>query len=898
LNVKTTETRKSKGIVKAAKGKVVKKHADRSSGDLLKAIKAMAKTGYSFDIRGGKFISIKADGEKEIESAELREMCNPVLERHARGIINRYIPGKGCPTKDKLIRDGLWDSMPAVIKDMLEGKAKKKAEKKDKKGSSDEDSEVSPEAASDKSPGASQAAGKQFSRLGDAITALILKGYEYEGILRMLRIGSIYDRGFPVLGDTWKASGTDKEHVNLAARIGSKKNAPVNKGEPTKASLIEEGLWEKFPAEVRRVIETGQDDLFLFCDPAVAEECAPRWDSFPWWLKIMSAAEKTEIVTDDRPGNVSNRNIFDRQKLAWLLSREITGKGNAAPMIERIFYPVRNGYLYRVVEHIARIRVQRKPVVGDIEESVQEYLASKKTEVKAGVPMHLISRRKRDNFDIAGKGEAELPPWINIFEKENYFTMIDRSTALANMPLSILCEDFMGDVYYPYKKFLADDIYWRNKEKEKETIDQRISDFFGSFTHMKHPYKSVTEELLSRFGIAYEPGKHSKEPGLALRAIFDSGKAETLRNKIVAYFSRLEGEKKPVNELYPGDSVRFAGDIWIVKRVDTKNREAQLLSMTSHTNLTLKPDKKKKMVTVLDKASVFAVSDDMPSWAPELSGEAPAGEAVPEAGESGEAAGIAPDSGASEEPLYVKVKDGRPLDNVKDFRNIKDVNELTRGLIEVIMSVLLSRERQSGEERPSGETVLTLAFSSRLSGLEESKLRDVIAEIDRLKKKDGFDKLLKNLRIINSFTGKAQLESELAAGGVSSDNPDTVTFVFAPDDENGELGLTGPNVKYVAINEKDVNGKTFDPMTYYYPLVEIVTLSLMQYHLDAPAWFMHTFLRRQMGMDIGDVNIDDFVDMGTDAFLLFDLIEKVKRHDIDGLPERYVRIQRAFDKAV
>ena len=218
------------------------------------------------------------------------------------------------------------------------------------------------------------------------------------------------------------------------------------------------------------------------------------------------------------------------------------------------------------------------------------------------------------------------------------------------------------------------------------------------------------------------------------------------------------------------------------------------------------------------------------------------------------------------------------------LRDLRQEDELVKNMIETIISILLSAD--------ANEPKLVLAFHNKIFDFDKNqKLKRLIEKLEELKNKKGFDKLLKNLTIIKDINTKVDLSSEkLKSKGIDIKDKDTQVFMFAPDTQRETFTDLHIGIKSVYINE----GNSFNPNFDYYPLAEVVTISLVKYHTDYTAKHILNILKR-LGDDLSEFNLADIIDDENNIFLIFKLIPKAKRQSEDM--KRYNRINNLIDSA-
>ncbi len=112
---------------------------------------------------------------------------------------------------------------------------------------------------------------------------------------------------------------------------------------------------------------------------------------------------------------------------------------------------------------------------------------------------------------------------------------------------------------------------------------------------------------------------------------------------------------------------------------------------------------------------------------------------------------------------------------------------------------------------------IVLIFENKIGGANSSIILDVFEEIKRLKKTPKYKRFLKNLRIITASSKKCSKKANKYL------DKNTEVFIFARDSARGNLGKIKPKVHLTYINEEEYSWDT------YYPLAEIVAITLSQY---------------------------------------------------------------------
>ncbi|MDP2928640.1 MAG: class I SAM-dependent methyltransferase [Candidatus Omnitrophota bacterium] len=215
------------------------------------------------------------------------------------------------------------------------------------------------------------------------------------------------------------------------------------------------------------------------------------------------------------------------------------------------------------------------------------------------------------------------------------------------------------------------------------------------------------------------------------------------------------------------------------------------------------------------------------------------------------------------------------VEPIQFLRNIVDTKELSQNAIEGILSALFSNKK------------LTLAFSKKLKGLESAQLRALVRELRKWKestaqKSKGMKALLDNFTILEYDDLKVALNEKK----IDANAKDGLIFTYAPKpkDESENTANIGSAVKPVYIIE---DGSGF-PSNYYYPLLEMVTISLAKELLQ---WDEREL---REALSASNITIDTFgIDAAIDeklGILIFTVLPKIERYDTDSRIDRYTRL--------
>jgi len=228
------------------------------------------------------------------------------------------------------------------------------------------------------------------------------------------------------------------------------------------------------------------------------------------------------------------------------------------------------------------------------------------------------------------------------------------------------------------------------------------------------------------------------------------------------------------------------------------------------------------------------------------------------------------------------------------FRNISRSDQLATNLLETLFTMMLEGKK------------IVLAFHNDLPVSQCGKIEACLAELERLKAKPGFGRLLDNLVILRptqttSLRNRADLENALGALRVDLNDPEnTAIFMFAPDQAGNSFSNMGRSVHPVIIDEQYAKGKRFNAETSYYPILEMITITLIKYRKgyrpsDIRRLLQDAGIRDLDELNIGDINDNDPV---TQAYLVFKLIPKIDRYNIEKGKDLYAILYKCLKTAV
>ncbi|MBF0216146.1 MAG: iron-containing alcohol dehydrogenase [Candidatus Omnitrophica bacterium] len=202
--------------------------------------------------------------------------------------------------------------------------------------------------------------------------------------------------------------------------------------------------------------------------------------------------------------------------------------------------------------------------------------------------------------------------------------------------------------------------------------------------------------------------------------------------------------------------------------------------------------------------------------------------------------------------------------------------------------------------RVGSEKMLIVAIEDGVTekGFDKERFEKIVNEWkDSVVKLEGGDVEKKNMRrfldniVLTFFTDKADLEVKLDENGVSGkDMEGNYIFVYTGDASNASSyrGM-GADVRPVMIrqNEKE---KAFYP-GYYYPLAEIVALSLNKELLNVD---VNTFMAglEKRGINLEELGIDDISNDPELGFMVFTILPKIERSPGGGKADRFEKFLR------
>lgn len=201
-------------------------------------------------------------------------------------------------------------------------------------------------------------------------------------------------------------------------------------------------------------------------------------------------------------------------------------------------------------------------------------------------------------------------------------------------------------------------------------------------------------------------------------------------------------------------------------------------------------------------------------------------------------------------------------------RDLSDDEELARGFTETLLSVALQKK-------------VVLAFSSSL-GKENGRALRIIDTVQELKRDPLFARLLKDVEIVICPAQNIRNKIQDRFG-----DRDTAIFTFVNATEERQVkDLKGEApVRLFYIDDARLNENIPERGRIYFPLLEVVTISLLQYRDGDTLDVIPQQLKDSIGIE--SITIKD-------SGLVFVLtLPRSERHDIDRtVAERYARLQQ------
>lgn len=227
--------------------------------------------------------------------------------------------------------------------------------------------------------------------------------------------------------------------------------------------------------------------------------------------------------------------------------------------------------------------------------------------------------------------------------------------------------------------------------------------------------------------------------------------------------------------------------------------------------------------------------------------------------------------------------------------NMADSPErFVQNTIENIVSILLSKKK------------LALAFHKELTSGSSGNQQflALMKELNRLKGHKRYGKLLDGLTIIEEFSCAQNLSTQLSDNNIDpTDRINNVVFAFAPVDQDADMQSVSGTIHSVYVDDEYIDTlgveRSFDKDSYYYPLFDVVAISLFKYHTG----YNREDIMKMLGelkIKIDNLNIRDFECPAeipgslSVAFLIFRLIPNARRYDRKE-PGRQAALRKAIE---
>ena len=209
------------------------------------------------------------------------------------------------------------------------------------------------------------------------------------------------------------------------------------------------------------------------------------------------------------------------------------------------------------------------------------------------------------------------------------------------------------------------------------------------------------------------------------------------------------------------------------------------------------------------------------------------------------------------------------------LRDLNDPSELVKSLIETFLSISFTENKK-----------IVLALHDNIDGIETGDMAGLMRSIKRLKRKKGFKELLGNLIIIPSFDSVGDLNNQLTAQGVNLNKDKDIVFSFTPFDYKETIAGLDPNIRSVLVDKAGLFNSS-----HYYPLAEIILITLLKYHTGKS---LKEIKEGFKGIDLSIQNIESIKDSEISAHLVFKLIPKSEKYPPNERINRYTRIKQLF----
>jgi hypothetical protein len=213
------------------------------------------------------------------------------------------------------------------------------------------------------------------------------------------------------------------------------------------------------------------------------------------------------------------------------------------------------------------------------------------------------------------------------------------------------------------------------------------------------------------------------------------------------------------------------------------------------------------------------------------------------------------------------------------LRDIGGIEELTQNMIEGILSALFSNKKP------------TFAFDRKLKGLESKQLSLLVGQLNRWKEAMA-NKNPKMKKLLDNFTAFTydDLTAELGNRGIDVNGKDNLIFTYEPQPKE-ETGKLSSAIRRVYIIEPE-NGF---PADYYYPLLEMVTVSLAKELLQWDGSQIKEALAVS-GITMDTFGIAAAIDEKL-GILIFKVLPKMVRYDTNERVDRYTKLLRFLRSA-
>ncbi|MFH1664858.1 MAG: hypothetical protein ABIA77_01800 [Candidatus Omnitrophota bacterium] len=219
---------------------------------------------------------------------------------------------------------------------------------------------------------------------------------------------------------------------------------------------------------------------------------------------------------------------------------------------------------------------------------------------------------------------------------------------------------------------------------------------------------------------------------------------------------------------------------------------------------------------------------------------------------------------------------GPYVPEVDEFKEaLSSVETLSTRLAATTESILMTRP-------------VILAFDGNIAGFQSASPMVIFEELRKLKKHEKFRKILKDLTILDSRSPEILIRKIREESRKYPDDKKPEIFIFSRVSEKEKFaGITSSaRVHPAYINEKDL------PSDHYYPLVEIVTITLSRF-LDSGVYTPAVIskLLEELNVNLGPVEEDAI------GGLIFTLIPNAGKYPKHELINRYAALKRFLESA-